>query len=160
MKKIIGIDPGNTGAIVYLFGKNEMAFHPMPYDKDKKEISYDAIVEILEEFSNADHIMLERAMPMAMGAKHAFTYGRFFNMLEMACKFSDIPTTYVEPSKWHKELLQGIDSNLKPKARSLIALDRLLPKLKKQIPANKNGKLHEGVVDALLLAEYGRRILK
>jgi hypothetical protein len=161
---IIGIDPGQAGYFVMLDSKPK--FVPMPVKGETKEIDYIGVKNILiNVIANGPavrpiHVFLERAMPMAMGSKHAFNYGRGFAALEIAIQELQLPVTYVEPRKWTKELFQGIDANLKPKAQSLIAVQRLFPELIAAIPKTpKSGKLHEGAVDALLIAEYGRRKL-
>lgn len=155
--RIIGIDPGLTGAIVCL-EDNEMRYWPMPLTD--KEICFDTVYQLLRTFDKKGHVFLERAMPMAMGSKAAFNYGRGFMTIEMAIKLSGMPVTYVEPLKWSKIIHEGISNDLKPKAKSLIAVKRLFPTLSEQIPVTpKSKKMHEGVVDALLIAEYGRRML-
>jgi hypothetical protein len=79
--------------------------------------------------------------------------------LEIAVRQSGVPVVYVEPQKWTKVMHQGVSNDLKPKAKSLIALERLCPKIYPKVPTNKNGKLHDGVVDATLIASYGIRFL-
>ena len=66
--------------------------------------------------------------------------------------------TYLEPSKWAKVMHEGISKDLKPKAKSTIAVERLFKKFHGSLPRNKNGKIHEGVMDALLIAGYAERI--
>lgn len=155
---ILGIDPGLTGAFVLLRhdSTTEMAFDKMPVVD--KEICFDSVVKILKNAPNA-RVFLERAMPLAMGAKHAFNYGRGFMALEIAIKISGLSVTYVEPTKWTKAMHDGISADLKPKAKSIIAVKRLFPNLVTGIPVTKTGKLHEGIVDALLIAGYGARLL-
>ena len=156
--KIIAIDPGLTGAIIFLDGEKFETFS-MPL-QENKDVDFDGVRAILGKFPGA-HVMLERAMPLAMGAKHAFNYGRAFMALELAVKLSGLAVTYVEPSKWVKLMHEGISKDLKPKAKSLIAVQRLFPNLIEKIPKTpKSGKLHEGVVDALLIAGFGARTLE
>lgn len=161
MKAILGIDPGKAGAFALLFGELAI-FAPMPTN-EQGEISYDIVKRFLGSVAGMaggliPHVTLERAIPMAMGSKHAFNYGRGFAALEIAITENKLPVTYVEPNKWTKEICEGIDTNLKPKARSLIAVKRLFPQFIESMPKGvKSGKLHDGVVDALLIAEYGRR---
>ena len=154
---VCGIDPGKKGAFVFLSLSEEnpvFKHFPMPLHND--EVHYKGIRELLlQPDLQPDHIYLERAMPMAMGSKHAFNYGRGFAALEIAIQVVYLPVTYVEPSKWTKALFEGIDSRLKPKERSIIAGERLLPAFVEKIPRNKNGRLDEGVLDALLIAYYG-----
>lgn len=153
--KIMGVDPGIEGAFAILGPSIE--FFKMPL-MGKNEMDYQAIVRLLAGI-RPDHVYLERAMPMAMGAKHAFNYGRGFAALEIAILTTGLPVTYVEPSKWPKTICEGIDSRLKPKERSLIAIQRLFPReVDSGITKNRNGKLHTGMIDALLIAEWGRRM--
>lgn len=160
MSWICGIDPGQSGAIVFI---NERKFmHSLMPLKDKvvKDIDFTRVREILTEESRVKMVFLERAVPFAMGSKSAFNYGRGFMALELAIQLSGLPVTYVEPAKWTKEMHAGIKDDLKPKAKSITAVKRLYPQWEFDIPQSKNGKLHEGVVDALLIAGYGMRVLK
>lgn len=154
--KIVGIDPGISGAIVSLNAEtNDFIFHKMPIHENK-DINFEAFLEIIYSVGQC-HVFLERAVAFALGVTGAFNYGRGFAALEIAIKFSKLPVTYVEPNKWTKEMHQGIETDLKAKAKSIIAVKRLFPGLVDKIPTTKTGKMHEGVVDALLIAGYGAR---
>lgn len=160
-KMVVGIDPGLSGALVFLEG-HKMTYFFMPVVKSGKqtEIDFKQIDELISNVWFADiHFFLERAHAGAMGVTSAFNYGRGFAALEIALQIHQCAVTYVEPAKWTKVMHEGISADLKPKAKSLIAVKRLYPKLVSQIPTNRNGKLHEGVVDALLIAGYGQRVL-
>ena len=159
---ILGIDPGQAGSIVALFGnQSNLDIELMPL-KPNKDIDFKKVKEILESYSELYeeiHIFLERALPMAMGSKHAFNYGRGFAAIEIAIEELEIPVTYVEPAKWAKLMHDGINTKYKTKEKSAIAFKRLFPKLVPKIPKSKKGRLHEGVVEATLIAAYGQRIL-
>lgn len=159
---VVGIDPGNTGALVSIT-KNQIKTFNMPTTKIGKsvEINFQGIQDLLagELLSTDVHFFVERAMPLAMGSKHAFNYGRGFAAIEIALLLAEVPVTFVEPNKWAKVMHEGISADLKAKAKSLVAVKRLYPKLVKQLPVNRNGKLLDGAVDALLIAGYGLRIL-
>lgn len=152
--KIMGIDPGLSGAFVQLEG-NKVISKVMPTKGTSKDrdIDIDGVLAILRELK-PDHVFIERITAFAMGAKASFTFGRGVAVLEMALKFTQTPFTLVEPAKWGKEMHEGIDGDLKPKAKSKKAISRLFPTL---FP--EGHKHHEGVVDAVLIAEYGRRKL-
>jgi hypothetical protein len=155
-RTVIGIDPGLQGAFV-LLGPSTFDFKLMPI-KNKNEIDFEKVCDIMTSWSlRADHVFLERAVPLAMGSKAAFNYGRGFAALEIACAACGVPTTYVEPGKWTKEVHAGINADLKPKAKSLIALERLHGGLKSKVPTLRTGKMHGGVIDALLIAGFGLR---
>lgn len=159
---ILGIDPGNEGAFVLTDG-DRITTYPMPLivHGKIKEIDFNAVVAILklmQTWPGGVHVYLERAIPFAMGSKHAFNYGRGFAALEIAVALARLPVTYVEPAKWTKVMHEGISNDLKPKMKSLIAVERLYPKLVKSLPITpKSKKLKDGFVDALLIAGYGLR---
>lgn len=153
--RILGIDPGKSGAFVLHKG-DALDWAVMPLDGES--IDFKKIVDLIAGFS-PDHIFLERAIPFAMGSKGAFNYGRGFAALEIAAQLASRPMTYVEPAKWTKEMFAGIDTRMKPKERGRIALKRLFPSLVDTLPTDKKGNVHDGVQDALLIAEWGRRRL-
>jgi hypothetical protein len=157
---LVGIDPGLSGGIVFmsdtLFDPYEM---PIIENGKDKEIDFDKFHNLIG-IDCKMHIFLERAVPMAQGSKAAFNYGRGFAALEIAIKMSKHPVTYVEPAKWAKVMHDGISADLKPKAKSLIALKRLFPQYVNRIPHSpKSKKIHEGIMDATLIAGYGSRLL-
>jgi hypothetical protein len=158
---ILGIDPGKEGAFVLLSQDGKLIdFEIMPLGPDGQPDYMQIKICIRSFFHRTTAAYLERAMPMAMGAGGAFTYGMGFAAIKIALREVGMPYTMIEPSKWTKEIFQGIDSNLKPKAQGLIAIDRLFPEEKEKIPVSPRAKnLHGGVIDALLIAEYGRRSL-
>lgn len=154
---VLGIDPGLSGALVMTNGASARYWKmPLEVNGKDKEIDYFKFVDLLDNLDPV-HVFLERALPFAMGSKSAFNYGRGFAALEIALKASRLPMTYVEPNKWTKEMHAGIKDDLKPKAKSLIAVKRLFGKAVKDWPLGRTGKLDEGAVDALLIAGYGLR---
>jgi len=154
---VCAIDPGKTGAMVLMKDHELLRFEVMPLNSSS-EPCFNRVRTILKEWM-PDHIFLERAIPMAMGSKHAFVYGRGFAALEIAIQIEGFPVTYVEPSKWTKEIHEGISADLKAKAKSVIAFERLFPHLGDVVPKNTKGRFHEGVLDAILIAAYGIRKL-
>lgn len=151
--RIMGIDPGLRGAFVVLHkGKVEAVAMPV----EGGEISFPLVQETLTALRPTE-IFLERAVAFGMGTKGAFSYGRGFAAIEIAIQLAKLRVTYVEPGKWTKEIFQGIDKRLKPKERGKLSLKRLFPELIGKLPSDKKGNVHEGVQDALLIAEYGRR---
>lgn len=158
---VIAIDPGLKGAMVLTDCREFLSIRNMPLVIGRREIHYQILREILQGFGAEEFpVVLERAIPMAMGSAGAFTYGRGYERIIRAvevagCSPRDI--VIVEPAKWTKEMHQGISKDLKPKAKSLVAVHRLYPNLVKYLPRKKNGELMDGPVDALLLAGYGLR---
>jgi hypothetical protein len=160
---VLGIDPGISGAFV-LFDGREFASFAMPIQSDgkNKTIHFDGVHELLDAIHTKygqPHVYLERAVPMAMGAKSAFNYGRGFEAITIAIQLIGFPFTLIEPQKWAKEMHEGISTDLRAKAKSLIACQRLYPKLYASLPKNTKGKTLDGPIDALLIAAYGLRKL-
>ena len=52
---------------------------------------------------------------------------------------------------------EGLSTDLRPKAKSMMAVKRLYPHLVKILPTNTKGALQDGPIDALLIAGYGIR---
>lgn len=159
---IIGIDPGISGAFALLTkdGKLE-GIDLMPLLGDGS-VSYVGVKEILTKYQETTlgpKAYLERAVSFGMGTKGAFNYGRSFAAVELALIELCIRFELVEPRRWTKEIFKGVDASLKTKLQAGIAFRRLFPTLVDLVPTTgkKEPKPHEGVVDAILIAEYGRR---
>lgn len=163
MKEILAIDPGLSGALVYMNSLGSFCFHEMPIHKigGNREIDFLGVRKILKHYEKTVSlnmlVLLERAHPGAMGVVGAFNYGRGFAAIEIALDLTEFSYMLLEPAKWAKVMHAGIKKDYKPKAKSIIAVKRLYKKIKPHIPTNRNGKLHEGIVDALLMAGYGLR---
>jgi len=158
---VLGIDPGLRGSLVATDGEEYISIFAMPLIHGKREIHFQALKERIADLAaGADVVCLERAIPFAMGAKGAFSYGMGYERTLRAIDvFGPIDLLIVEPSKWTKEMHGGISDRLKPKAKSLVAVKRLFPRLWKKLPKDKKGRLLDGPVDALLIAGYGLRQL-
>lgn len=158
---ILGIDPGQSGAFVFR-DNDSFVCRLMPLRHgDAKDIDFPEVRRLLDCVKSSMpslHVFLERSVAFGMGPTGAFNYGRGFAALELAIELAKLPVTYVESAKWTKVMHEGTPAEWKPKARSMLAVQRLFPELISVIPkAPKSKKLHEGVIDALLIAEFGRR---
>lgn len=159
-KIILGIDPGKSGAIV-AFGGDFFDGIKMPVI-NSNEIDFLKVQNFLAGYApTLEHVYLERAVSFNMGRVSAFNYGRGFGVLESAIVSLALPVTYVEPRKWTKAVHAGIKAELDPKEKSLIAFNRLLKPFHAEMAAkgfvSKNGKFHDGIVDALLIAYWGHK---
>lgn len=160
--KILGIDPGISGAFVLLNGV-EIEHWPMPLTQGAKhrEVDFRTVWKLVRDIKRIHpdtHVFLERAVAFRMGCTSAFNYGRGFAALEIAVGLSGLPFTLIMPGKWTKVMHEGTGAGLKPKQRSKIAVARLYPqhaaRLRKLTVAQA-----EGAIDALLIAGYGFRTL-
>lgn len=172
--QIVGIDPGLEGAILISNCVDEIRIFSMPVKKkikikkgsrgkrnsrQKKTVSrrvdFFELLKLVGSFPVNSKVYLERAMPLAMGSKHAFNYGRDFEKVVIALQLAELDVTQVEPRVWTAEMHRGLNCDLKPKARSLLAVEALPHPLVSKLPRNRKGALLEGPVDALLIAWYG-----
>jgi hypothetical protein len=161
MIAIVGIDPGLQGGIVVLdSGRELLEAHTMPTIGNL--LNLDQLSQIIRGISinYKAHVFIEQvsAMPK-QGVSSMFKFGRVFGVLEGMLATVALATEYVRPQEWQKNMHQGIEKSLNPKERSLIAAQRLFPTLDlKRTP--KCTTQHDGLIDALLIAEYGRRKLQ
>lgn len=163
----LGIDPGKDGAFVVLDERgNVVQIDCMPtIGKEYDKVEMHRIVTQYD----IHHAVLENVhAPQLGGRTSVFEFGRGKGLLEMTLAILQIPHTQVVSRVWQKEMWQGITPQLKPdktkktvdtKATSLLAAKRLFPAqdLRKSTKAKVP---HDGIVDALLMAEYCRRKFK
>lgn len=139
---IIGIDPGKSGGIAFYY-ENGPVIEPMP------ETNHDLLMlfkEMLFAHINPTFAFIENVHSSPqMGVKSAFTFGQGYGALLMLLAARQIPYAPVTPQKWQKALgcLSKGDKNV-TKRRA----QELFPNL----------KITHSTADALLIAEYGRRL--
>jgi hypothetical protein len=165
-------DVGKKGAIVIIDEESNIVFKssiPLignEYDKI-------GIFNIFCEYNiELKHFILEDVHSIfGSSAKSNFQFGRGKGLLEMTLVSAEIPHTLVQPKKW-QTIWEGVPKQYKPttktnkkgepikkidtKATSLITAQRLFPTV--DLRENSRCKVpHDGIVDALLMAEYCRR---
>lgn len=169
MHRTVGIDPGNSGGFCVITefddGTSEFHFTSMPIirsvttkankKKTSTQLDYFKLAEIFETFGGAT-VFLEKvsAMP-GQGVVSMFNFGMAFGSLKAllhAYKLKHYETT---PQAWQKVMHEGVSKDLDAKARSLVVYRRLFPNLNLIKEGCKFPD--EGYIDALLIAEYGRR---
>ncbi len=158
---VIAVDPGHKGAIVFYYNKSSAKTFKMPLLKNGKqnEVDYFKLKSIFKPYRN-ELVYIERAKPMAMGAMSAFNYGADFRSIILAAVETGLTVKFIEPHTWCKHIHEGINKDLKPKAKSDMAVRKYLPMLIKSIPITpRSGVMHDGIVDALLMAYYVRYIM-
>ena len=176
---IIGIDPGKKGAIVELSDQTILTSYTMPLIGNQLDIQ--KLYEILCHFRlKANHIFIEDVHALfGVAAKATWNFGFVCGAIQACVVASGIPFTLVQPKVWQKEVYRGIPEMRKPsyiikqgkrrgqsqkgpidtKKMSELAAKRLFPAT--DLRKNENCEIsHDGIVDALLIAEYGRRILR
>lgn len=156
----IGIDQGLKGGCAALTSSGTIVgLLPMPVIGNK--IDTRALKHWLIQ-KNAKFVSIEKAQSFAtddrdskMGRQSIYNYGFNSGVVVGVVSALDLPYALVPPKNWQKQMFAGVETNLKPKERAKIAAYRLYPGIN-FIP--KNGKKpHDGVIDAVLIAEYTRR---
>ena len=144
----MGIDPGIKGGVAIISDSPEI--YPCVYP-----LSNTGQLAIDLAACSFGHVVLEKAQTMPrQGICSAFSYGVGFGRLLQLIEDSGAPHTLVPPARWTKLLHVGCRGT--PKVKSLQACRRLFPGVN-LIPPGKRVP-HDGIVDALLLAEYARRL--
>ena len=146
---IIGIDPGQKGAFVALDANTHKI-------KAICKVVTAADLAIFIELNPPNHVILEKAQSMPrQSVKSTFTYAQGYGELIGILTCLKVPYTLVRPAIWTAKLHIGTSEG-EPKARSAEAFCRLFPESIVSIRTPK-GKLHDGVVDAALIALFGAR---
>ncbi len=184
---VVGIDPGKRGAIAYLPARAGRPPHlePMPLlrsHKGRDEYDLVAIAGLLgsllepvvtttgprgargARFRSVEYhrtlafVELGNPLPRSMGGGSA-NYHRGYSrgILEGILVALGIPYALVPPRAWQRAMLAGT-SGADTKQRAVIAASRLFPTVS-LLPTPRCRKPSDGMADALLLAEYGRRTL-
>lgn len=152
MKQIyIGIDPGANGGIALITVEpSAETVEAIPYDSEK-------LVNICFEIANTTGELkiitcLEKvgAMP-GQGVTSMFNFGKNVGFIEGVLSANYIPYQTVPPQKWKKEYSISSDKN-----KSIEVCKKLFPNVNLK-RTERCAKDHDGMVEALLLAEYGRR---
>ena len=155
---ILGIDPGKTSGAICLMDQSGLVIdcRVMP------ETSM--LCDLLESWT-CDHgkikAFIEKAQTMpGQGGVSTFRYGQHYGSLEGVLICLNISHQAVHPATWTKVMHAGCSKKEKgrkaAKARSLEAARRIWPR-KSFIATERSRVPHDGIIDAMLIAEYGRR---
>ena len=152
--KILGIDPGLSGAIAILEKKNVLNLFDMPVmaegKKNKKQLNSAQLVNIIRENSIGDEeiaVVVEQvnAMP-GQGVTSMFNFGQTFGAIKGVCAALNLPIFFVRPSKW-KKYFELINSS---KDSSRTKVIEMYPSLSSQLAKKKDVNKS----DAILIARY------
>lgn len=161
-----GIDVGAKGGIALLSERGEVLnLRAMPSMCGKFNIAL--MLEALREVDEQARLhapegvrfcILEQvgAFP-GQGVSSMFSFGYNAGAIEGCISALAWPYQLVRPQAWQKMMHVGIHSAVDPKVKSLMAAKRLFPK-ETFLATSRSSKPHDGIVDAVLMAEYGRRI--
>ena len=152
--KIIGIDPGLSGAIAILENKKVLKIFDMPVmsegKKNKRQLNSAQLVNIVRENINNNEeiaVVVEQvnAMP-GQGVTSMFNFGQTFGAIKGVCAAMGLPIFFVRPSKWkkHYELINASKDSSRTKAIEMY------PSLSNQLTKKKDVNKS----DAILIARF------
>lgn len=149
---LLGIDPGQKGALVALDG---LAVRHVSLMSSSPKVGVDmvAVRDVLEAL-RPDRAVIERAQAMpgnssSRSANYMRDYGAILGLL---CALR-IPYETVHPRTWHSQLVGKREGD--PKARALEVVRQRLPTLELIPPRCRT--VHDGIVDAACIALWGQR---
>ena len=144
----IGVDPGKNGGIAKINTDNGFV--------KTVTFSEESLISELEGYFMFDksplRCVLEKvnAMP-GQGVVSMFNFGQNYGFIQGVLKAYGIPYELVTPQKWKKEFSCTSDKNT-----SIEVCKRLFPGVNLKA-TDRCKKDHDGMAEALLIAEYGRR---
>ena len=152
--KVIGIDPGLSGAIAVLEEKRVLGIFDMPVmaegKKNKRQLNSAQLVNVIKANINQNEeisVVVEQvnAMP-GQGVTSMFNFGQTFGAIKGVCAALKLPIYFVRPSKWkkHFELINSSKDSSRTKVIEMYPT--LSDQLSKKKDVNKS--------DAILIAIY------
>lgn len=150
MTRYLGIDPGMKGGFAQIYGTSVWA-SPFPMSADEIDAA-----QLARWWTDAKHdtiAIIEKAQAMPkQGVTSVFTYGTGYGKLLGILATLGIRTEMVRPTTWKKAVLSD---TLKDKAAAIYWCRCNYPLV--NLVAEGCRVPHDGMADALCIAEYGRR---
>ena len=152
--KIIGIDPGLSGAIAILEDNKVLSIFDMPVmaegKKNKRQLNSAQLVDIIKEnikLHDDIAVVVEQvnAMP-GQGVTSMFNFGQTFGAIKGVCAALKLPIFFVRPSKWKKHF--DLLNSSKDSSRTKVI--EMYPSLSNQLTKKKDVNKS----DAILIARF------
>lgn len=145
---ILGIDPGVTGGLAWLFTDYSVITEDIPTAGG--EVDVDCLVRSIRAFDPRAAV-IERASAMPkQGVSSTFKFGMAYGALRAAVAACEVPTHLVTPAKWKAHF--RLDSD-KEKSRAMAI--RLWPG-----SGFFQRKKDHGRAEAALIARYGAEVIE
>ena len=152
--RVIGIDPGLSGAIAILEEKKVIGVFEMPVmaegKKNKRQLNSAQLVNIIQDNLNNKEeaiIVVEQVNAMTgQGVTSMFNFGQTFGAIKGVCAALKLPIFFVRPSKWkkHFELINASKDSSRTK------VIEMYPTLSNQLTKKKDVNKS----DAILIARF------
>ena len=152
--KVIGIDPGLSGAIAVLENNKVLNVFDMPVmsegKKNKRQLNSALLVDIIKENIGLNEevaVIVEQvnAMP-GQGVTSMFNFGQTFGAIKGICAALNLPIFFVRPSKWKKHFELINSSKDASRTKVIEMYPYLSDQLSKKKDVNKS--------DAILIARF------
>lgn len=154
MNTLIGIDPGLDGGLAAITPEGlQLRTMPVFEAGGKRFLDEREIVRWLTDHAiRGARVFIEsvHAMP-GQGVTSMFTFGTGWGQLRGICAGLGLSYELVRPQEWQRELLLG-----QPPGSEYLVASRLWPHAEWRA-SDRARKPHDGIVDAALIAEFGRR---
>ena len=152
--KIIGIDPGLSGAIAILENNKVLNIFEIPVmaegKKNKRQLNSAQLVKIISDNTEENEevsVVVEQvnAMP-GQGVTSMFNFGQTFGAIKGICAALGLPIYFVRPAKWKKHFELINSSKDASRTKAIEMYPSLSNKLQKKKDVNKS--------DAILIARF------
>ena len=162
--RIVGIDPGLSGAIAVLEDIKVLNLFEMPVmaegKKNKRQLNSAQLVNIIKENTNGDEeiaVIVEQvnAMP-GQGVTSMFNFGQTFGAIKGVCAALELPIFFVRPSKWKKHF-ELINSS---KDSSRTKVIEMYPSLSSQLAKKKDVNKSDAILIARFYTETRLKVSK
>ena len=158
MRLIIGIDPGLDGGVAILpIDGSGPRVYPMPTMPGKRRtVDARGLSLLLREAKGAELVAVEdvHSHPK-QGVASTFAFGRAFGEVLGVVGALELPLELVTPQRWKKSILEG---TAKDKHAAIRYASKRFPSA--SLLASPRSRVnHDGMADALCLAEFGRRLI-
>ena len=149
MSTYVGIDPGKSGGIAAIH-PDEVCVYPTPVS-GKEYLEQDMARLIPARNGVKAAIEKQQARP-GQGRTSMFTIGEGYGLWRGMLAALMVPYVVVQPKDWRKAV--GLTGD---KADAVALAQRMFPSVADQLVGPQGG-LRDGLAEALLIAEYARRL--
>lgn len=168
MKYYLGIDPGKQGAFVVM-DENSTVIEKIGTPLIGKEYDRQAIISILNKYPYHKIGLENPDVIVGIGKSAVASLSHCVGLIEGMMIGLNVAFILIKPKEWQKECWKHVKTQKKvdgkgndTKATSIMAAVNLWPAENFKV-TNKGGSSinhNEGMVDAVLVAEYVRRMFK
>lgn len=161
MTRFLGVDPGKQGCFAFLDSScQKVSLFDMPLcDKliDHHTI-YGVIKQVYLDKVKTYSVFEKPQTRPTDGKKGIATFHWESGVVYGILIAMGHPCSLIPPQIWTKEIHKGLPKDLSAKRKSAMAFKSLFPRLANDERFFKGKKVYDGRIDAVLIAEYARRV--